>query len=172
MMRILKHCMPRQLHLSSLFPPSWRAAGVALWPLIRYDSRHLPVATGSPAGLLLGRLARRAVRVLQKQNDALDDYKVPSPRRWMQQWKVSTLTASLELEVDDVKEGDSGEGDECRDGDGEDELDDVLLLGADGKTTTSSSSSSSSSTLLLHSSSCWDSNRDTSFPAGERRGIT
>lgn len=72
--------------------------------------------------------------------------------------------------MEDVKEGDSGEGEgeECREGDGEDELDEVLLLGADGKTTMSSSSSSSS-TLLLHSSSCWDSNKDKSFPAGEQR---
>lgn len=63
--------------------------------------------------------------------------------------KALRLTASLELEVE---EGDGGEeeGEECREGDGEDEFDEVLLLGADCRTTTSLSSS----TLLLHSSSC------------------
>lgn len=68
------------------------------------------------------------------------------------------LTASLELEED----GDSGdeEGEERRDGD--EELEEVLLRGAEGRTTTTSSSSSSG-TLLLHWSSCWDS--VTSFPA-------
>lgn len=66
--------------------------------------------------------------------------------------KALRLTASLELEVEDVEEGDTGEGEgeECREGDGEDEFDEVLLLGADCRTTTSLSSS----TLLLHSSSC------------------
>lgn len=56
-------------------------------------------------------------------------------------------------------EGDSGdeEGEERSDGEGEEELDDVLLLGAEGRTTTSPSGM-----LLLHSSSCWDS--ETSFP--------
>lgn len=80
------------------------------------------------------------------------------------------LTPSLELEVEDVEEGDSGEeeGEERREGDGEEELDEVLLWGADGRTTTTSSSSSR--TLLLHSSSCWDSNRDTSFPTKRKRG--
>lgn len=76
------------------------------------------------------------------------------------------LTASLELE--DVEEGDSGdeEGEERSEGDGEEELEEVLLCGADGRTTTTSSPSG---TLLLHSSSCWDSNSVTSFPteAGE-----
>lgn len=80
-----------------------------------------------------------------------------------------TLTTSLELEVEDVDEGNSGEEDgvERSDGSGEDELEEALLLGADGRTSTTSSSSSSSSaagTLLLHSSSCWDSNSVTSFP--------
>lgn len=66
------------------------------------------------------------------------------------------LTASLELE--DV-EGDSGEeeGEERSDGDGEEELDEVLLRGAGGRTM-----ASPSGTLLLHWSSCWDS--ETSFP--------
>lgn len=56
-------------------------------------------------------------------------------------------------------EGDSGdeEGDERSDCDGEEELDDVLLCGAEGRTT-----ATPSGTLLLHSSSCWDS--ETSFP--------
>lgn len=73
-------------------------------------------------------------------------------------WSFVTkrLTASLELE--DV-EGDSGEeeGEERSDGDGEEELDEVLLRGAEGRTT-----ASPSGTLLLHWSSCWDS--ETSFP--------
>lgn len=71
------------------------------------------------------------------------------------------LTASLELEA--VEEGDSREeeGEERSEGDGEEELEEVLLRGTDGRTTTSSSSSG---TLLLHSSSCWDSNNVTSFP--------
>lgn len=56
-------------------------------------------------------------------------------------------------------EGDSGEeeGEERSDGDGEEELDEVLLRGAEGRTT-----ASPSGTLLLHWSSCWDS--ETSFP--------
>lgn len=68
------------------------------------------------------------------------------------------LTASLELEAGDV-EGDSGdeEGDERSDCDGEEELDDVLLWEAKGRTT-----ARPSATLLLRSSSCWDS--ETSFP--------
>lgn len=73
-------------------------------------------------------------------------------------------SASLELEVEDVEEGDSGEeeGEERSEGDGEEELEEALLWGADGRTTTTSSSSSSG-TLLLRSSSCWDSNSATSF---------
>lgn len=41
-----------------------------------------------------------------------------------------------------MEEGDSGEeeGEERSEGDGEEELDEVLLRGADGRTTTSSSS--------------------------------
>lgn len=72
------------------------------------------------------------------------------------------LTASLELELEDVEEGDrrEDEGDERSEGDGEEELEEVLLWGAEGRTTTSSSSG----TLLLHSSSCWDSKSVTSFP--------
>lgn len=62
-----------------------------------------------------------------------------------------------------MEEGDSreDEGDERSEGDGEEELEEVLLWGAEGRTTTSSSSG----TLLLHSSSCWDSKSVTSFPA-------
>lgn len=73
-------------------------------------------------------------------------------------------TASLELEVVDVEDGESREeeGEERREGDGEEELEEVLLWGLDGRTTTLSPSSG---TLLLHSSSCWDSKRVTSFPA-------
>lgn len=77
------------------------------------------------------------------------------------------LTASLELEVEEEgDEGDSSEeeGEDRSEGDGEEELEEVLLWGADGNTTTSSSSG----TLLLHSSSCWDStNSVTSFPKKE-----
>lgn len=74
------------------------------------------------------------------------------------------FTPSLEVEGEDVEDGDSGEeeGEELSEGEGEEELEEVLLWGADGRTTTSSSSSSG--TLLLHSSSCWDSNNATSFP--------
>lgn len=80
---------------------------------------------------------------------------------------VATLTASLELAVEAVEEGDSGEeeGEERSEGDGEEELEEALLWGADGRTTTSSSSG----TLLLHSSSCWDSNSVTSFPTDTKR---
>lgn len=69
---------------------------------------------------------------------------------------VTILTASLELEAEDV-EGDSRdeEGDEHSDCDGEEELEDVLLWGAEGRTT------ATPGTLLLHSSSCWD--NETSF---------
>lgn len=82
---------------------------------------------------------------------------------------AARLTASLELEVEDVEEGDSGEeeGEERSEGDGEEELEEVLLWGADGRTTTTSSSSG---TLLLHSSSCWDSNSVTSFPTETEMG--
>lgn len=68
--------------------------------------------------------------------------------------------------MEDVEEGDSGdeEGEERSEGEGEEELDEVLLWGADGRTTTTSSSSR---TLLLHSSSCWDS--ETSFPKEPER---
>ena len=64
-----------------------------------------------------------------------------------------------------MQEGDSGEeeGEERSEGDGDEELEEVLLFWTDG-TTTTTSSSSSSGTLLLHSSSCWDSNSVTSFP--------
>lgn len=83
-------------------------------------------------------------------------------------YAAARLTASLELEVEDVEEGESGEeeGEERSEGDGEEELEEVLLWGADGRTTTSSSSSG---TLLLHSSSCWDSNSVTSFPIETER---
>ena len=68
--------------------------------------------------------------------------------------------------MEDVEEGDSGdeEGEERSEGEGEEELDEVLLWGVDGRTTTTSSSSW---TLLLHSSSCWDS--ETSFPTEQER---
>ena len=76
--------------------------------------------------------------------------------------QLEALTASLEVEAEDVEDGDSGEeeGEERRDG--EDVFEEVLLRGAEGRTTTTSSSSG---TLLLHSSSCLDSNNLTSFPA-------
>ncbi len=82
---------------------------------------------------------------------------------------AARLTASLELGVEDVEEGDSGEeeGEERSEGDGEEELEEVLLWGADGRTTTTSSSSG---TLLLRSSSCWDSNSVTSFPTETETG--
>lgn len=56
-------------------------------------------------------------------------------------------------------EGDSGdeEGDERSDCEGEEELDDILLWGPEGRTT-----ATPSGTLLLHSSRRWDS--ETSFP--------
>lgn len=60
-------------------------------------------------------------------------------------------------------EGDRGEeeGEEHSDGDEEEELDEVLLWGAEGRTTVSPSGM-----LLLHSSSCCDS--ETSFPTEAR----
>lgn len=77
---------------------------------------------------------------------------------WPNVWSFVTKRLTASLELDDV-EGDSGEeeGEERSDGDGEEELDEVLLLGAEGRTT-----ASPSGTLLLHWSSCWDS--ETSFP--------
>lgn len=58
-------------------------------------------------------------------------------------------------------EGDSrdDEGDEHSDCDGEEELDDVLLWGAEGRTT--------AGMLLLHSSSCWD--NETSFSTNRQQ---
>lgn len=85
-------------------------------------------------------------------------------------FQLQTLTASLEAEVEDVEDGDSGEedGEERREGDGEEVFEEVLLWGADGRTTTSSSSG----TLLLHSSSCLDSSNLRPFPEEAVETIT
>lgn len=69
---------------------------------------------------------------------------IVSPKHFFNHQELAAkLTASLELEVEDVEEGDSGEeeGEERSEGDGEEEFDEVLLWGADGRTTRSSSSS-------------------------------
>lgn len=84
-----------RLYLSSLFAPRRWAAGVALRPLITDDGRQLPVATGAAAGLLLGCLARRAVRVLRKQARQTMTTKSPPERtkcnrlvskHWLRHW--------------------------------------------------------------------------------------
>lgn len=73
----MMHLVLSRLYLSSLFASRRRAAGVALRPLITDDGRQLPVATGAPAGLLLGCLARRAVRVLRKATQTMTTQSPP-----------------------------------------------------------------------------------------------
>lgn len=84
-------------------------------------------------------------------------------------YAATGLTPSLEVEVEDVEDGDSGEEEGEERSDGEEELEEVLLRGVDSTATTGSLSSSG--TLLLRSSSCCDSNNVTSFSteAGKRQ---
>lgn len=147
---------------------------MGLFSVISHASRLLSVVAGARARLLLCRLARCAVGVLdgaRKWPQTVFLIKLKRAKQAnavVESIKPVCVAAGLTASLEHVDEGDSSdeEGEEHSEGDEDEELEEVLLWGAGGRTTTTSWSSSSSGTLLLHWSSCWVSNSATLFPTG------